>query len=237
MKCVLCKRLCVRNERKMANFWARTHVWQSSQANDWAIWERDPLKEQMKEAITAFNVDANAGFRRVLALAEQGSVWNMLQVANFYLHGVGIRRDPDVAEEWWRRAFEGGSERAQLYYGKSLWMRGDYAKCEEVFSVGAAKDWAPALYWLARCRLRRCDNPETLREVRPMLELASEKGSLAARYLLARRMLRGRFGLREIPRGWRLMSGVIHTICGDEPIKAGLPSPLTKFQSASASAR
>jgi TPR repeat protein len=193
-------------ERK-ARFLARSTEWQykQAQADDATIWESDPRKDQMREAHAAFKAAPEVGFQRVLAIAEQGSIWSMAWVGWAYSKGRGTLSDIALAEDWYRRAFEGGSHWGLLGYGSSLWLRGDFTKSEEVFGVGAAKDLAPALYWLALCRLHRSNTRNTYREVRPLLERASTKGCLAARYWLAKWMLRGRFGLREILRGHRLM--------------------------------
>jgi hypothetical protein len=179
-------------------------LWDFNQADDTALFERDPEQDRIKEAFLVRETDPKAGFLRLLELAEHGSVWSMNHVANSYHRGVGIARNPIEAEDWFRRAFEGGSEYAQLRYGKILGQRGDFDKCEEVFAVGVAKDWAPALYWSARYRLRRSDTRETLRQIRPLLERASAKGSVPAYQLLASATLWGGFGLREIPWGLHL---------------------------------
>jgi TPR repeat protein len=177
--------------------------WYYTQANDWEIWERDPEKDRMKEAFRLFPGNREAGFQLLLELAENGSVWSMLSVAKYYESGNGVLPDPERMEHWFKRAFEGGSQNAQLRYTRILGLRLELAKCEEVLSVGAANDWAPALYWLARYRLRRSRSRETLTQVRPLLERAAAKGSLAAQKHQAQLMLWGRYGLRDIPRGFR----------------------------------
>ena len=209
---------------RMGLFWKRSVAWQygQAQANDRAIWDNDPRKEQMREADAAFKIAPVIGFHRILAFAEQGSVWSMAWVGWAYSKGRGTLRDVVLAEDWNRRAFEGGSHWGLLGYGSSLWLRGDFVKCEQVYGVGAANDLAPALYWLALCRLHLCDTRKTLREVRPLLERASAQGCLAARYWLAKWMLRGRFGLREILHGHRLMWSLSDVILrGDEDGKMG----------------
>ena len=199
---------------KNAGFWARSNAWQykQAQANDWTIWASDPLKDQMREAYAAFKTAPEIGFQRFLALAEHGSVWSMAWIGWAYSKGKGTLSDVALGENWYRRAFESGSHLGLLGYGSLLWRRGDFAKCEEVSGVGATSDLAPAMYWLALCRLHCCNTRKTLREVRPLLERASAKGCLAARYWLAKWMLRGRFGWGEILHGHRLMwriSGII----------------------------
>jgi hypothetical protein len=212
MGCILCgplKWLCARINagcaETHAEFHKRANSWDFEQVDDTALLERDPEQDRIKEAFLVREADPEAFFRRLLELAKQGSVWSMNHVASSYFRGFGVAPDPVEAEAWFRRAFEGGSEYAQLRYGKILGRRGDYDTCEEVFGVGVAKDWAPALYWSARFRLRRSNTRATLKQVRPLLVRASAKGSVRAHLLLASATLSGRFGLREIPHGHRLM--------------------------------
>jgi hypothetical protein len=212
MGCIFCvpfKWLCARINagcaETHAEFWRRANAWDFEQADDTALLERDTEQDRIKEAFLVRETDPEAGFQRLLELAEHGSVWSMNHVANSFHRGLGIARDPTKAEDWFRRAFEGGSEYAQLRYGKILGQIGDFDKCEKVFAVGVAKDWAPALYWSARYRLRRSNTRKTLKQIRPLLERASAKGSVPAYQLLASATLWGGFGLREIPYGLRLV--------------------------------
>jgi TPR repeat protein len=208
MNCVLCapfRWLCGKISAGCAEtdaaVRARLRAWDYAQANDWEVWDRDPEKDRMLEAYQLRAADPQAAFARLLMLAEQGSVWSMLNVAAYYEVGIGVEADPIRQEEWLRRAFEGGSEQALLRYAWICRQRGDFARCEELYAVGAARDWAPALYGLAWYRLRRSKSRETLDEVRSLLERAVAKGSLAAQRHLARLMLKGSYGLRHIPEG------------------------------------
>jgi TPR repeat protein len=212
MGCIFCgpfKWLCARINagcaETHAEFRKRANSWDFKQADDTALFERDPERDRIKEAFLVMEADPEAGFLRLLELAEHGSVWSMNHVASSYYRGSGVARDPAEAEDWFRRAFEGGSEYAQLRYGKILGQRGDFDRCEEVFGVGVAEEWAPALYWSARYRLHRSKTRETLRQIRPLLERASAKGSVPAYLMLASATLWGGFGLREIPCGVRLV--------------------------------
>jgi len=182
-----------------------TRNWDYAQANDQSVLDNDPQKDRVTEAVELLDADPHAAFRILLDLAEQGSVWSMLKVGECYRRGRGVPADASLAEDWIRRAYEGGSQRALLIYGDLLASRGDLDGSESVFSAGTDCDWAPAFYWLARRRLDRGNTRGTLLQVRPLLERAAELGSPQAKWVLARNMLWGRFGLREIPRGHNLM--------------------------------
>ena len=178
--------------------------WDYAQIDDWKVLSADPNKDS---AIAAASLHASApeeAFHALLGLAEEGSVWSMLWVAWCYHTGQGVLSDMAQSEAWFRRAFEGGSERGLLEYGKLQWSRGDLEKCEATFSVGAANGWAPAQYWLARVRVRKSRTRATLREVRSLLENAIAKGSPAAKSFLGYFLGRGEYGLRAIPSGFKL---------------------------------
>jgi TPR repeat protein len=181
-------------------------AWEFSQVNDRTIWDREAEQGRLREAHAVRERDPPAAFALLLDLAEQGSVWSMMQVALGYHAALGVPRDMARAEEWYRRASEGGSQRALLEYIRLLWRRSDAARGEATLGGSAGDDWAPALYWRARFRLLRSKTPRrTLKEVRPLLERATELGSPAARRLLAAEMSLGRFGIREIPKGMRMV--------------------------------
>jgi hypothetical protein len=122
-----------------------------------------------------------------------------------YHTGTGVPSDPAHSEEWYRRGFEAGSQRALLEYGKLKASQRDFDACDAIFSVGAANDWAPAQYWLACARFWKSRTPATLRRIRPLLESAAAKGSPAAKWFLGFYMGRGWFGLRAIPAGFGLV--------------------------------
>jgi TPR repeat protein len=183
----------------------RYRHWEYAQANDAEIWDSDPNKDELVRAQELAKAgDQGGAFRIWHALAERGSVWSMLEVARCYRRGVSVPSDATRAEDWCRRAFEAGSQRALLWYGGMLVSRGDIDRGEAIFRVGASQDWAPAIYWLAWCQLQRSNERSTYLSVRPLLERAAAAGNPRARQALAWWMARGRFGLSVIPAGLRL---------------------------------
>jgi TPR repeat protein len=180
--------------------WEYFEAWDDAQANDQALFDSDPYKDELNEI-----TDPHEAFQRALSLAERGSVAAMIGVGTGYLYGRLVKADTGLGEDWYRRAAEHGSRYAQLRLGKALGARGDFDGCEQVFTIGADQNWAPAQFWLAWYRLRRSRTRATYLEVQPLLEKASAQGSPAARWLLGKRMSRGTFGIRHIPRGIRMM--------------------------------
>ena len=178
--------------------------WDWDQTNDQEFANEDPFSEVVTEALALRDEDPAAGVSRLIELAEQGSTSSLRAVAYCYTNGLGVQPDEDEAERWDRRAMEAGSLSGLLECGRHCWRRQDWDGCERVYGVGAGMGWAPAMYWLARVRLHRSKSRATLNEVRPLLEGAAAKGSLAAQKLLSYHLILGHFGLREVPRGWRM---------------------------------
>ncbi|MBC6981506.1 tetratricopeptide repeat protein [Caulobacter sp. 17J80-11] len=185
--------------------WNYVRAWDYTQTNSDDLWSLDPASDGIGEALDLEAEDPARAFTLLLDLAEQGSVWSMSRVGWCYRAGRGVAQDATRAEEWSRRAYEGGSTRALLDYAQMLEQRGQTEAQEAVYASGAEMDWAPASWRLALMRLRRARTRQDWLEVRALLERAAEQGSPAARWLLFKHMARGRFGLREIGRGWRML--------------------------------
>lgn len=95
---------------------------------------------------------------------------------------------------------------ATIHYARLLTELGHHDACERTLENGVASDFVPAYYWLAWYRYQRSKTRKVRREVRPLLEYAAEKGHPEAKLLLARWMALGKLGLRNIPRGCRLVA-------------------------------
>ena len=187
--------------------WSTYKKWEYGQCNDDAVWDHESDKESIRAAARLAKEDPEAGFRQMLALAEQGSVWAMVRVAYDYQVGAGIAVDFNQAEQWYRRACQGGSQRALLYYGWLLYRQGDLERTAEVFQAGVVDDWAPAMYWFCRCKLKLSNTRQTFLEVLPLLERGSAKGNEACERIVAIRLTKGQAGLRRIAEGMtRLMA-------------------------------
>jgi TPR repeat protein len=178
------------------------YEWDYAQIRRPVSFEDEADRNEEAEACRQFKDDNRTGFPQLLALADRGSVASMEWVAWCCANGIGVARDPIETEIWRRRAFLCGSDFGLLAYGAMLARRGDYRGAEAVYRVGTERDWAPALEYLAYCRLRQSFSWKTLREVRPYLERAAEQGSPGAKRRLARLMSFGLYGLRDMPRGW-----------------------------------
>jgi TPR repeat protein len=173
------------------------------QAGDSAIWEAEIDPERLDSALR-MSPDSEAALAELLDLALTGSVIAMMVVGERCYWGQGAPRNEAKGEAWLRKAADGGSQRALLSYGRILFGRGDLEGARAVFQTGADQDWPPALCWIAAILLRQATTSVARQEARRLLERAMAKGSPRARFMLARNMLIGRFGLNEIPRGLQL---------------------------------
>jgi TPR repeat protein len=211
MKCLLCaalKRFGVNIKAPCSatneTIQKQRSSWERQQTNTRELWKRDTEQWPVKEAVRLNKSDPSAGLTRLLELAENGSVWSMLYVGWAYHTGTGVATDLTRAEHWYRKASEGGAEEAILTLGAILWARGDLIKAEDTYALGAARNFAPAIYWLAKAILRQSHTRETLTQACTLLEQASARGHLWAQRDLSYYLTRGRLGLRQIPRGIRL---------------------------------
>jgi TPR repeat protein len=184
--------------------WEKFSEWDYARADecDAAIWDEAPDIDQARAAIAMLQTDPVEAFQQLLSLADRGSLSGMGQVAYCYYSGkYGVLRDTSRGEEWYRRAYEAGSQRALLSYARVLAARKEYHLRKAAYLAGDAKGWASATFGLAMCLRERAKTPTTLAEVRRLLEKAQDQGSPAATFILSRLYMKGRFGLGHIPRG------------------------------------
>jgi TPR repeat protein len=176
--------------------------WEYAQANDDALWASESDPHRVRDALSRLRSRPSEAFEESLALALGGSVIAMNTVGECYFWGNGVKRDPSIGESWFRKAYERGSQRALLNYGKALYYRGDFTGAEAVFRRGADQDWTPALCWLASTLWWKPHRPND--EIRRLWEQAVAKGHPTAPWGLGRVLVSGRCGLLAIPRGLRI---------------------------------
>jgi hypothetical protein len=213
VRCILCglfawfsKRLptpCIADRPEVR---AKFLSWRGAQTNDRELLERDPQRDAIEATRTLRRRDPTAAFPRFLKLAEGGSVYSMLCVGWLYGHGVGVQEDAVEAERWNLRALKHGSHRARLQLADLYLAGADFDASETILQPGVDEHWAPALYAMAVTKLRQPATTLLRESARVLLEDASALGDVGAQWALARRMARGWFGWRRIPRGFRLMS-------------------------------
>jgi TPR repeat protein len=179
--------------------------WEYAQANDWDILQADPFKDEVLAAIRLHDASPKEGFVQLLDFANRGSIYSAPYVAWSYAVGWGVPKDPEEAQAWYRRAFEGGSDRGLLDYGADLVSRGQIGEAEKVYEAGWQRGFVPAVYRLIRLNLRSTLPLAERLAWKVPLEWAASEGHPGARYLLSKYLIRGLFGVRGIPLGLRLL--------------------------------
>jgi len=153
-------------------------------------------------------------------LAEQDDSYAMLRLAWAYWQGQGTPVDKIAAERWYRRAYESNKEtvkrQANYFCGVLLEEQQRYAEAYEMFSSGAALDYAPALLRLGRLYLKGHGVARDRNRAMTLYEQAAARGNLVAKSSLGFQWMRGRRGLKKIIPGarlWMQATGEIAAVC------------------------
>lgn len=186
---------------------AFSRQWEYQQADTSVAWESEPNFEALSAALAEYEETPEA-FARLLDLAAAGSVVAMTTVGEAYYWGSGISIDSAEAENWLRKAFELGSRRGLLSYGRVLYLRDDLAVAEQIFRKGAAAGWPEAKYRLADIIIQRAPGKSPPAEVGTLIEAAADAGHPFARQWHGRAVVRGRYGVARLPKAFRLLWAV-----------------------------
>jgi TPR repeat protein len=204
MKCIFCK-IC---EERLAIFNRKYLEWLEAQSNSVALMEREADPQLVYQAHDLRETDPAACFKKYLSLAESGSVWSMATVGTLFESGEGTDRDLAQAEAWYSRAYEAGSDYALIWLGRLYLESNRLEKAEEVFRTGVDRGFAPAMYYLAFSYWKSGDWLQKRNEAMSLLQRGATAGDLGAQRFLVASMLRGRFGFRHVPAGFRLLSKI-----------------------------
>jgi TPR repeat protein len=204
MKCIFCK-IC---EERLAIFNRKYFDWLEAQSNSVALMEREADPQLIYQAHALQESDPAACLKQYLELAEAGSVWSMGTAGYMLKNGTGIARDLVQAEEWYLRAYRAGSDYALIWLGHLYLESNRLEKATEVFRAGVDRGFAPAMYYLAWSYWKSGDWPQKRDDAMSLLQRGAAAGDLVAQRFLVSSMLRGRFGLRRVPAGFRLLSEI-----------------------------
>ena len=208
MSCKLCAWLCDWACARLdcASYRTESEDWERGQSNEWELWsqETDENRELIERAVALKKTDREAAFRLYLEAADAGSVWAAQTVGWHYHIGYAVAADFGQAQEYYRRAIAAGSWMATLSHARLLATHGRYDESKKILEDGVRAGFIPAYYWLAWVRYEQSPSRETLREIRPVLEAAARAGHPQAHWMLKAFLLLGKYGVREIPRGFNL---------------------------------
>lgn len=213
MKCRLCAWLCNRccpPETRVNTYWTQVSRWEEVYASQWEPWDDDENRRiRASAAAKLIAAEPEKALATLQELAEVGSAFAMRWVATLHKGAHGIARDDAAAEEHFRQALCAGSWMATIGYANMLFKRGAHDKWPSTLSDGMEKGFVPAHFWFGWNRHRLEPTLKAAREVRPLLDDAAKAGHPGAKLILARWTAVGKFGLRHIPRGFRMIREVI----------------------------
>jgi TPR repeat protein len=199
MKCILCEK-CKAVRAALDKKWI---AWFEAQSNAVAVMERETDPAALQQAYDLSKTDPAESFRQYFALAEAGSVWSMGVVGYMFAHGDGTAMDLAQAEQWYLRAYQAGSDYGLIWLGGLYQQLGQHEKARQVFRTGVERGFVPAMARLAATYMRSPGWRQKRDEAMALLEQASAAGDPFAPHSLVRAMMRGWFGLRNIPEGIR----------------------------------
>lgn len=142
-------------------------------------------------------------------LANRGSLMSMIYIAWAYEKGNGVLVDDSQVVIWYRRAIKSGSDLATYYLGHFYLKKKDYMQAKEAFSIGALKDYSPAMYCLGCMYLEGTGCEKNLGEALNLFEKASKQGHVFAKRSLAGMYLSGKYGLVNVINGILLFFSAI----------------------------
>ena len=209
--------MCKFCERFWREFWRHSDAWERAHSNDHEMWskESDQAQEILNAAAAMSEMDP-ATLQLYLKAADAGSVVASERVGWQYWTGTGTPPDPAKAQEYYRRAIEGGSWTATIHYARLLDELGYHDTCDKVLEGGVGVGFVPSFLWLAWLRYKRSKARATCSEVRPLLESAARAGHPGAMRKLSQWMVLGKFGPLEVFRGLLLSFRLLREYVGDE---------------------
>ena len=186
------------------SLWQESDSWERAASNEYELWseQSDRNRDLIEQADAIYASDPDAALRLYLEAAEAGSVWAMELIGWHHHTGTHVTADFGKAQEYYYRATCAGSWMATIKHARLLATHGYPDHCNGILEDGVQAAFIPACFWLAWFRYKQSPTRKTCREVGPLLERAAEMGHPGAGLMLARWMARGRFGLREIPKGF-----------------------------------
>lgn len=160
---------------------------------------REPDVKRLQDAYALLAADPRRGVAELEELAGRGSVMSMLYLAQTFQQGP--LADPGKTESWYRAAYEADSLNAVFGLGGFYYRENNYAEAEKVFREGASRGDGLSMYWSASVYTVAPGNTDRSHEIRDLLERSMRLGQVRAKNSLGFLFMKGRYGVRNIPRG------------------------------------
>jgi uncharacterized protein len=170
-----------------------------------AIWNTEPDLEKLRHSYGMLKTNPSEALHDLRDLADRGSVMSMIYIANAYRNGVGTNTDLRQAEEWYRRAADGGSILASYELGRVFLERKEYHSAKEAFDIGVSQNYPPSMHMLALMYLRGTGVVRDISKARDLLERAAALGHIFSKRNIGVLLMKGHFGLSQVPKGVLLL--------------------------------
>ena len=172
-------------------------------------WDGEPNLDELRRLMDKQAADPAQTLIGLAELAGRGSTMSMVYLAHAYRKGIGADVDPARSREWFERAAAAGSLLASYELGWLYWNDKDFEKALRAASAGVDRGYPPSMYLLATMYEHGRGVPVDVRRARELLEVAVAHGHVFAKRSLGRLLIKGHFGIWQIPRGILLiLSGI-----------------------------
>jgi TPR repeat protein len=155
--------------------------------------------QRLQEAYALLSTSPSRGVAELEEMAKGGSVLSMLYLANHYHRGA--HADLEQAERWYRQAYERNAMNSFSGLGAICFSQARYREAEEIFMNGTLRGDGVSMYWLAEMYRRKFVCRRDKFDVKELLERSMSLGQIRAKNRLAVLLLRGTYGLKNVPRG------------------------------------
>ncbi len=200
MVCLLCRLVCGPKKMAAMERWLLAAAWWKPN-NEWEFFGSDRNQDAMRAAQKLRLSDPKRSLEDFLHLAEKGSVYSMFRVGHLFLEGLGTPVSKADGEKWLLKSSELGLEVATFTLANEYLNQKRYKDAQNLLEHPAEENRSPALFLLGRLFLFRKDKIKA----RTMLEKAAALGHRRAKWFLAKSCVFGKFGLRAIPLGFKLV--------------------------------
>jgi TPR repeat protein len=129
-------------------------------------------KEHQKTQWRHFGLNSQA--------AESGMRDAVLAMGWFYLNGVGVEQDPELARRWYRKSARQGDSRAMFSLGQMAYDEQDYVDALLWFGRVADKGHATSLFWIGKLLWRGDGAPEDRKRAMALFQKAATEKVPAA---------------------------------------------------------
>lgn len=140
-------------------------------------------------------------YPRLRELASAGDGWANLHLGWMYQRGLACPIDLAKAEGSYLRAYERGISEAPYYLGRLYRGKKQYQDALRYLEEAASKGNPSAAYWTYLMYSDGEGVAQDSHKAMQFLEKATALGHIFAKRDLAKRTMRGEFGLRRIPWG------------------------------------